>query len=115
MVCSNDPRPGKADERARLGDVDVVQHGVRGGGAAGGRVGQHDDVGLARRPQLLHRDSDDRHRIGATPCSEVLSSTTLLHTAAAFRLASHLLYCFSNCWDGLLNLLFLGDPQKHAA
>ena len=43
----DDARAGKADQRAGLGDVHVAQHRVGGGDAAGGRVGQHDDVGQA--------------------------------------------------------------------
>ncbi len=37
----DDARPGETDLRARLGDMDVAQHGKGGGDAAGGRVGQH--------------------------------------------------------------------------
>ena len=51
----DDARTGEADQRARLGDVDVAQHGVGRGDAAGGRIGQHDDVGLAGLAQHLHR------------------------------------------------------------
>ena len=40
-------RAGEADQRARLGDVHVAQHRVGGGDAAGGRIGQHHDVGPA--------------------------------------------------------------------
>jgi len=36
-------RPGEADQRARLGDVQVAQHGVGGRDAARGRVGQQRD------------------------------------------------------------------------
>ena len=53
----DDARPGKADQRAGLGDVDVAEHGIGGGDAAGGRVGQHDDVGQAGFLQPV-----DRHR-----------------------------------------------------
>ena len=42
------PRPGKADQRAGLGELDVAEHGVGRGDAAGGRVRQHDDIGQAR-------------------------------------------------------------------
>ena len=42
-------RAGKADQRAGLGDMHVAQHGIGRGDAAGGRIGEHDDVGLAWR------------------------------------------------------------------
>ena len=45
MVCSITRGAGEADQRAGLGDLDVAEHGVGRGDAAGGRVGQHDDVG----------------------------------------------------------------------
>ncbi len=41
------PRSGEADQRFRLGDIDVAQHREAGGNAAGGRVGQHRQVGDA--------------------------------------------------------------------
>ncbi len=47
IVCSMTRWPAKPIDRARLGNVDVAQHGVGGRDAAGGRVGQHDDVGQA--------------------------------------------------------------------
>ena len=53
-------RAGKADQRARLRDMHVAEHGVGGGHAAGGRIGQHDDVGLAGFAQHLHRDRGAR-------------------------------------------------------
>ena len=40
-------RAGEADQRAGLGDVHVAQHRIGRGDAAGGRIGEHDDVGLA--------------------------------------------------------------------
>ncbi len=40
-------RAGEADQRAGLGDMHVAEHGVGRGHAAGGRIGQHDDVGQA--------------------------------------------------------------------
>ena len=43
----DDARAGEADERARLGDVQVAQHREAGGDAAGGRIGEHGDVGNA--------------------------------------------------------------------
>ena len=39
------PLAGKADQRARFGDVHVAEHGVARRNAACGRVGQHDDIG----------------------------------------------------------------------
>ena len=57
----NDARTRKANERARLGDVDVAQHGVGGRHAARRRVGQHDDIGQARLAQLLHGNRRARH------------------------------------------------------
>jgi hypothetical protein len=53
-------RAGEADQRAGLGDVDVAQHGVGGGDAAGGRVGQHDEIGQAGSTQAPHRDRGAR-------------------------------------------------------
>ena len=52
----DDARPGEADQRARLRDMDVAEHGIGRRDAAGGRVGQHDDVGLASLAQQLHSD-----------------------------------------------------------
>ncbi len=57
----DDARAGEADERPGLGDVHVAQHGIGGSDAAGGGVGQHDDVGQARLAQLLHGDGGARH------------------------------------------------------
>ena len=54
-------RAGKADQRAGLGDLHVAEHGVGGGDAAGGRIGQHHDVGLSRLAQHLHADRRARH------------------------------------------------------
>ena len=45
MVCSITRGPGKADQRARLGDMHVTQHRIGRRDAAGGRIGEHDDVG----------------------------------------------------------------------
>ena len=44
----DDARTGKADERLRLGDVDVAQHGEARRDAAGRRIGEHRDVGQPR-------------------------------------------------------------------
>ena len=57
----DDARTGEADQRAGLGDVDVAEHRVGRGDAAGRRIGQHDDIGLARLAQPLHRDGGARH------------------------------------------------------
>ena len=54
-------RAGEADQRAGLGDVHVAQHGVGGGDAAGGRIGEHDEIGQARLAQALHGDRGARH------------------------------------------------------
>src|SRR5262249_13849537 len=51
----DDPRAGKTDERARLSDMNISEHRVGGGNSAGGRVRQHDDIGLSRLAQHLHR------------------------------------------------------------
>ena len=40
-----DPRSGEANRRAGFGDVNVAEHRIRGGNAAGRRVGQDDNVG----------------------------------------------------------------------
>ena len=55
------PGAGKADERARLRDVDVAQHRVRCRDPASGRVGQDHDVGQARLAQHLDRDRGAWH------------------------------------------------------
>ena len=57
----DDARPGEADQRAGLGDMDVAEHGVRRGHAAGGRMGQHHDVRKLRLAELLHGDGGARH------------------------------------------------------
>ena len=57
----DDARTGEADQRAGLGNVDVAEHGVGGGDAAGGRMGQHHDVRQPRLAQLLHGDGGARH------------------------------------------------------
>src|SRR6195256_1026947 len=36
----NDARPGKTDERAGLGDVDIAQHGIARSDAAGRGIGE---------------------------------------------------------------------------
>ncbi len=55
------PLAGEADQRARLGDLDVAEHRIAGGDAAGGRVGQHDDIGQAGLAQPGQRDRGPRH------------------------------------------------------
>ena len=47
------PLAGEADQRARLGDLDVAEHRVGGGDAAGRRIGEDDDIGQARLPSAL--------------------------------------------------------------
>ena len=42
------PRPGKADQRAGLGEMHVAEHGVGRRDAAGRRIGEHDDIGQFR-------------------------------------------------------------------
>ena len=58
------PRSGEADQRAGLGDVDVAEHREAGGHAAGGRVGQHRDVGQPRvaHPRQAGRDLGHLHQ-----------------------------------------------------
>jgi hypothetical protein len=48
----DDARAGEADQGARLGQMDVAQHGVGGGDAAGRRVGEDHDVGQLPRPSV---------------------------------------------------------------
>ena len=45
----NNPLASKADERAGLSNMDITEHGVTRGDAAGCRLGEDDDVGKARR------------------------------------------------------------------
>jgi len=40
MVLFDDARPGKTDERAGLGDVDIAQHGIARSDAAGRGIGE---------------------------------------------------------------------------
>ncbi len=54
-------RAGKADQRAGLGNLHVAEHGIGGGDAAGGRIGQHHDIGQFRLAQHLHADRGSRH------------------------------------------------------
>ena len=57
----DDARAGEADQRAGLGDMDVAEHGVGGGDAAGRRIGEDDDVGQLRVAERLDRDRGARH------------------------------------------------------
>ncbi len=57
----DDARAGEADQRAGLGDVEVAEHGEAGGDAAGGRVGEHRDVGHAGVAQAGERRRDLGH------------------------------------------------------
>ena len=54
-------RAGEADQRAGLRDVHVAEHRVGRRDAAGGRIGQHHDVGLARLAQHFDRHGRARH------------------------------------------------------
>src|SRR5262245_14516857 len=49
-------RTSKTDQRAWLGDLHIAKHCVRSSNSTGGRIGQHDDVRLARFTQHLHAD-----------------------------------------------------------
>ena len=51
----DDARAGEADQGAGFGDVQVAQHGVAGGDAAGGGVGEDADVGQAGLIQAHQR------------------------------------------------------------
>jgi len=54
-------RPGKPNQRPRLSDMNITQHGKTRRHPARRRIGQHDDV---RQPRLLHqprRDNAPRH------------------------------------------------------
>ena len=50
-----DPRAGEADQRVRLGEVDVAERRERGEHAAGRRVGHDRDERHAGQPQALDR------------------------------------------------------------
>ena len=52
----NHPLSGKTDERAGFGNLDIAQHRVRRGNAAGGGVGKHNDVGQSGIMQHLNSD-----------------------------------------------------------
>jgi hypothetical protein len=57
----DDPRAGKADERLRLGDVHVAEHGEARRHAAGRRIGQHRDVGEPGAIEPRQGRADLRH------------------------------------------------------
>ena len=57
----NDALSGETDERARLRDLDVPQHGVTGRHAAGGGIGQYDNIGQAGLAQLRKRNRRPGH------------------------------------------------------
>ena len=67
--------PGKADKRAGFCNLDIAEHRVACGDAAGGRVGQHNDIGQACLTQHLDRDGRARHLHQA--------ENTFLHARAA--------------------------------
>src|SRR5580704_9454364 len=50
------PRTGKSDERTRLGNMHITKHPVRRRHPTRRRIGQDNDIGLSRLPQLLHAD-----------------------------------------------------------
>ena len=54
-------RAGKADQGAGLGDLHIAQHRVGRRHAAGGRIGEDDDIGQLCFAQHLHRDRGPRH------------------------------------------------------
>ena len=55
------PLAGKADQRVRLGNLDVAQHRIAGGHAAGGGIGEHHDIGQAGFLELLDAHGGARH------------------------------------------------------
>ncbi len=57
----DDARPGEADQRPGLGQMHIAQHGVGGRHPAGGRMGQHHDIGQPGLLQILHGDGRARH------------------------------------------------------
>ena len=73
----DDARSGKADERTRLRNLDIAEHGIGRGDAARRRIRQHDDVGQTCLAQLLDRNGRPRHLHER--------ENALLHTRAARR------------------------------
>ena len=57
----DDTGTGEADQRAGLSNMHVAKHGIGRGNAAGGRIGQYDDVRFAAFAQPLHRNRRARH------------------------------------------------------
>ena len=57
----DDPGPGKADERPRLGQDDIAEHREARGDAARGRVSQERDVGQPLLAQSVQRRGGLRH------------------------------------------------------
>ena len=53
-------RPREPDQRARLRDLDIAEHAIGGGHTAGGWIGEHNQIGLPRLAQQLHRDGGAR-------------------------------------------------------
>src|SRR5437867_1309154 len=51
----DDAGSGEADQGSRLGDDHVAEHGEARGDAAGGRIGEHGDVGQTLGSQALER------------------------------------------------------------
>src|SRR5438093_6973522 len=73
----DDPRPGEADQRARLGEDDVAEHREARGDAAGRRVGENGEVRQPGGSQSL----EDRGGLGHLHQGE----DALLHPGAARR------------------------------
>ena len=57
----DDARAGEADQRFRLGDVQVAEHREAGRDAAGRRIGEHRDVRQPRAIEPRQRAADLRH------------------------------------------------------
>ena len=55
------PRSGKADQGARLGDIQITQHGETCRDAARSRIGQHADEGAAARLEARDGGEGVRH------------------------------------------------------
>ena len=77
----DDPRAGKADEGTWLGHLDIAEHGIGGGHAAGRRIGEDHDIGQPGflefgqrdgRPRHLHQRQDSFLHPGATGGGEGL-------------------------------------------
>src|ERR1700739_288144 len=57
----NHARAGETDQRSRLGNVQIPEHGKACGHAAGRRIGKDADIRNARIVQLRQRSRDFRH------------------------------------------------------